>query len=739
MTQEVDEVLRSLSPEESAENDGSNPFPHHHVQWVGISGGGERSNSSNDSGTRGSNVNDGDTKKTTGTDEGSMSNTSTPRRPSPKQKQKNTIDDNTRPESFDPRFSDLPSAVGAAREGGPHFSLLTGMRKDLRARIPLYLGDWKRPDSFFKVLNATVFAFVVQLIPALIFAELLDKTTEGSLSVTETLLSAGIIGIIYAVLSGQPLVLVGITGPVAILLGNSYRLADQFQSEYWPFFWWLCIWTSILHLVTAMIGLVDVVWTITPFTTQIFEFFIASTFIFESIRDLFEPLQLSQSTSSLLFDAPDDKTSNDDTMQGQLLMGSNINYSSSMQRSAAYAGLVIGIGTFYLCWVLHFADTWLSFNNSFRTFLSSYNMAISLVIMTGLSYVPGIDQSVAYVQSDGRMETLGGIERVHVAVPWDWQPTVDRSWVVNPLVGISTEGIFGALFPAVMLYLLFFIDHNISSILTQSPKYNLTKPPAYHWDFFILGLTILPCGILGLPPGSGLIPQAPLHTRALCTRKYETLHGRQHEIFVDCEEQRWSALFQAVLMFAALGSMRVISWIPVGCLFGIFLYLGVGAMHGNEIWERITLIVVGRESRPQIPVVKHVKQWKTVVAYTTIQVALAAVTFSIAQFVSWGYVFPALIAGFVPIRSFLIVRLFDETDLKYLDPIHETDDDYIAELIEYEESQKPRHVSEFGLGLSEFRIGNVPHDPDEYYERHPEYQVSERSFGSNHSLRSSPF
>ena len=36
----------------------------------------------------------------------------------------------------------------------------------------------------------------------------------GSLSVAETLLSAGIIGIIYAVLSGQPLVLIGITGYV---------------------------------------------------------------------------------------------------------------------------------------------------------------------------------------------------------------------------------------------------------------------------------------------------------------------------------------------------------------------------------------------------------------------------------------------------------------------------------------------------------------------------------------------
>merc|ERR1712232_172210 len=101
-------------------------------------------------------------------------------------------------------------------------------------------------------------------------------------------MGAGIIGIIYAIISGQPLTLLGITGPVAILLGTSYGLAETFDSEYWPFFWWLCIWTAILHFLTAILGIVNFVWHISPFTTQIFEFFIASSFIFESIRDLVE-------------------------------------------------------------------------------------------------------------------------------------------------------------------------------------------------------------------------------------------------------------------------------------------------------------------------------------------------------------------------------------------------------------------------------------------------------------------
>ena len=218
--------------------------------------------------------------------------------------------------------------------------------------------------------------------------------------------------------------------------------------------------------------------------TQIFEFFIACSFIYESIRDLVEPIHFKDDQVAATTTAEDhyEDPQLDESSQQQ-----------QHDRSAAYASLIIGIGTFYICWTLHFAETWVFWTRQVRVILASYNMMIALILMTAFSYLPGVDQN-------------GQLERVHIRfTPWDWQPTADRSWIIAPLDGIGIQGIFGALFPALMLYLLFFIDHNISSILTQSPKYNLTKPPAYHLDFFVLGLTIIPCGLLGLPPGSGLV------------------------------------------------------------------------------------------------------------------------------------------------------------------------------------------------------------------------------------------
>ena len=120
----------------------------------------------------------------------------------------------------------------SSNESEPLFQFMTGIQEDLKARLPLYLDDWSRPRSIVTVVNATLYAFVIQLIPALIFAELMNRETEGNLATAEVLLSSAIIGIIYAIFAGQPLTIMGITGPVALLLGTSYgawevRVVDE--------------------------------------------------------------------------------------------------------------------------------------------------------------------------------------------------------------------------------------------------------------------------------------------------------------------------------------------------------------------------------------------------------------------------------------------------------------------------------------------------------------------------------
>lgn len=79
--------------------------------------------------------------------------------------------------------------------------------------------------------------------------------------------------------------------------------------------------------------------------------------------------------------------------------------------------------------------------------------------------------------------------------------------------------IAGALVPAIIIVILFYFDHNVSSQMAQRPEFNLRKPATYNYDLALLGLMTLACGLLGLPPVNGVLPQAPMHTSRLGTMR----------------------------------------------------------------------------------------------------------------------------------------------------------------------------------------------------------------------------
>ena len=67
--------------------------------------------------------------------------------------------------------------------------------------------------------------------------------------------------------------------------------------------------------------------------------------------------------------------------------------------------------------------------------------------------------------------------------------------------------IAAALLPAIVITLLFFFDHSVSSQMAQQPEFRLAKPSAYHYDFFLLGFMTIACGLIGVPPVNGVLPQ----------------------------------------------------------------------------------------------------------------------------------------------------------------------------------------------------------------------------------------
>ena len=148
--------------------------------------------------------------------------------------------------------------------------------------------------------------------------------------------------------------------------------------------------------------------------------------------------------------------------------------------------------------------------------------------------------------------------------PWLLSPAECPGWAIALAIG-----------PAALLTVLFFFDHNVSSLLCQAPEFGLRKGSAYHWDFFVIGIQILITGLLGIPPVNGLIPQAPLHTDSLCEKAFRTdpKTGQTSEVIVRCHEQRVSNLMQAVLIGSMMPAIRIVGYLPISVLDGLFLFM----------------------------------------------------------------------------------------------------------------------------------------------------------------------
>ena len=70
--------------------------------------------------------------------------------------------------------------------------------------------------------------------------------------------------------------------------------------------------------------------------------------------------------------------------------------------------------------------------------------------------------------------------------------------------------IAAALIPALLIAVLFYFDHTVSAQMAQLDEFGLRRPPAYHLDLFLLGGMTLLCGLIGLPPVNGVLPQVCL-------------------------------------------------------------------------------------------------------------------------------------------------------------------------------------------------------------------------------------
>lgn len=238
---------------------------------------------------------------------------------------------------------------------------------------------------------------------------------------------------------------------------------------------------------------------------------------------------------------------------------------------AAFLYSIIGaIGTFILAVFLSYAEHWKPlFHRYIRMGLREYAAAISIIIFIGMPYVG----------------ELANLDKETLQVSRSFRPTnPDRTVFFVQFWKLPVTWIFAALLPGLIITVLFFFDHEVSSIICTINRYGTRKPGGFAWDIVLLGTTTAICGILGIPPANGLLPQAPLHSESLMHDEKESLSingadgGTKTETRVSRRvyEQRWSHLLHAagIICFVSPPFMHVLGLTPTSVLAGLFLFMG---------------------------------------------------------------------------------------------------------------------------------------------------------------------
>ncbi|KKY16870.1 putative hco3transporter family protein [Phaeomoniella chlamydospora] len=302
------------------------------------------------------------------------------------------------------------------------------------------------------------------------------------------------------------------------------------------------------------------------------------------------------------------------------------------------------------------------FRPGIRAILGDYAYPIATILWTGFTHIPG---------------NLSFANFARLPITRAFYPTVDRSWLID-FWNLPIKWVFVALPFGLLLTLLFYYDHNVSSLTAQAKQFPLKKPAGFHWDFFLLGITSFVSGIIGIPLPNGLVPQAPVHTDSLTNYEDQvetvtTTDGhelrRKKTVAVSVVEQRLSHFLMALAITGTMTGplLIVLHTMPRAVFSGVFFIVGWGSIETNGIVHKLLfLLQEPRFIQPSEPLLKLPKPRITL--YISIQLIAVAATVAISQTVA-AIAFPILIVSLIPLRWIYLPKIFKDPELRILDDL----------------------------------------------------------------------
>lgn len=115
---------------------------------------------------------------------------------------------------------------------------------------------------------------------------LLALATGGLMGTMEAVGATAIGGVLYALFAGQPITIIGTTGPLLAFLKVLYDACKSRGVPFLTVYAWVGLWSSLFLYLSAFFSTSNLVEYFTKFTDDIFSTLISVIFIYEAIKEL---------------------------------------------------------------------------------------------------------------------------------------------------------------------------------------------------------------------------------------------------------------------------------------------------------------------------------------------------------------------------------------------------------------------------------------------------------------------
>lgn len=490
-----------------------------------------------------------------------------------------------------------------------------GLLSDIRRRLPHYASDFVDGLNT-KCLASILFLFFACIAPSIIFGGLMSGMTNGNIGVVEMITATAISGVVYALFAGQPIALLGGTGPMLIFTGILYNYCDNYGLQFLPVYTWVGFWTALFLLILALSDASCLMRFFTRFTVESFAALISLIFITEAIDNLIGIYQ-------------------------------KVHQNESISEDVAHLSLLMALGTFSVAMSLSRLRHSRFMLPSVREFLADFGPMFAIASMAAIAY---------FIRHITRLEPL--------PAPSEFSTTSGRPWLV-PFMNVPPWVIWASMGPGLLCCVLVYLDQNITVRLVNSRDNNLQKGAYYHLDLALVGLLVGFCSLFGLPWLVAATVRSLNHLRSLATIEERVdKSGVPHLHILHVRENRVTGIAIHILLGMSLLLLPLFQHVPLAVLYGLFLYMGVVSMKGNQFFQRISLWLTDPALYPATHYVRRVPKG-TIHLFTLLQLVCLLVLW-VVKTSAYGILFPLLIALLVPFR-FLLSKFFSPNDLAMLD------------------------------------------------------------------------